>query len=84
LFIDEITTCMPQVQAALLRVILHRKVGTKVLPPRVRIVAAANPPDEISGGFQLTPPLANRFCHIVWEMTPAAFTHGMRQRFESP
>ncbi len=81
LFIDEITTCMPQVQAALLRVILHRKVGIKDLPPRVRIVAAANPPDEICGGFQLTPPLANRFCHIAWEMTPAAFSQGMKEGF---
>jgi hypothetical protein len=84
LFFDEITTCMPAVQAALLRVILNRKVGSKSLPKNVRILAAANPADEIQSGYELTPPLANRFCHISWVMTANAFADGMTQGFQSP
>lgn len=64
LFLDELTTAPPAVQAALLRVVLERKVGFHQLPPRVRIVAAANPPDLMTGGWDLSPPLRNRFVHL--------------------
>jgi hypothetical protein len=52
------------VQGAYLGVTLARRVGGKKLPPRVRIVAAANPPESAAGGWELEPPMANRFCHI--------------------
>jgi hypothetical protein len=68
LFLDELTTAAPSVQAALLRVVLERKVGFHALPPGVRIVAAANPPDLMVGGWELTPPLRNRFVHIEWKL----------------
>jgi len=68
LFLDELTTAPPSVQAALLRVVLERKVGFHDLPHKVRIVAAANPPDLMTGGWELSPPLRNRFCHINWEL----------------
>src|SRR5207248_8810483 len=44
LFLDELTTAPPAVQAAMLRVVLERVVGDVTLPPAVRVVAAANPP----------------------------------------
>jgi len=44
LFLDEISTAPPAVQAALLRVVLERVVGDLELPDDVVVVAAANPP----------------------------------------
>ncbi|MEU2062498.1 MoxR family ATPase [Streptomyces sp. NPDC013455] len=66
LFLDELSTATPAVQAALLRVVLERKVGTLQLPPQVRIVAAANPRASAADGWELSPPLANRFVHLYW------------------
>jgi hypothetical protein len=66
LFFDEISTAPPAVQAALLRVILERRVGEHQLPDSVWVVAAANPPDQAAGGWDLAPPLANRFIHLAW------------------
>lgn len=66
LFFDEISTAPPAVQAALLRVVLERTVGDLTLPHDVAIVAAANPPEQAADGWDLSPPLANRFCHLDW------------------
>lgn len=73
LFLDELTTAPPSVQAALLRVVLERKVGFHQLPDGVRIVAAANPPDLMMGGWELSPPLRNRFLHVQWSLQAAAY-----------
>lgn len=64
LFIDEISCAVPAVQAALLSVVLERKVGDTKLPPGIRILSAANPPSVAAGGWDLAPPMANRFAHI--------------------
>ncbi|MGW7659612.1 AAA family ATPase [Streptomyces sp. NPDC054756] len=66
LFLDELSTATPAVQAALLRVVLERKVGALQLPHGVRIVAAANPRASAADGWELSPPLANRFVHLYW------------------
>lgn len=66
-FFDELTTAAPSVQAAALRVVLDRVVGDTCLPPDVRIIAAANQTKYISGGWDLTPPLANRFIHLDYK-----------------
>ncbi|MFE3516255.1 AAA family ATPase [Streptomyces sp. NPDC059166] len=66
LFLDELSTAPPAVQAALLRLVLERRVGTLRLPPDVRIVAAANPRSSAADGWELSPPLANRFVHLRW------------------
>ncbi|MFD1815848.1 AAA family ATPase [Rhodococcus gannanensis] len=66
LFLDELSTAPPAVQAALLRVVLERRIGALQLPPGVRIVAAANPPSSAADGWELSPPLANRFVHLHW------------------
>ena len=81
LFLDELTTAPPSVQAALLRVVLERKVGFHPLPKNVRIVAAANPPDMMTGGWELTPPLRNRFVHIQWELSPQAYIAALENGF---
>ncbi|MEV6306561.1 AAA family ATPase [Actinoplanes sp. NPDC051861] len=66
LFLDELSTAPPAVQAALLRVVLERRVGALSLPPGIRIVAAANPRASAADGWELSAPLANRFVHLRW------------------
>ncbi|MGW0421291.1 AAA family ATPase [Streptomyces sp. NPDC003015] len=66
LFLDELSTAPPAVQAALLRLVLERRIGALQLPPGVRIVAAANPKSSAADGWELSPPLANRFVHLQW------------------
>lgn len=84
LLLDELTTAAPAVQAALLRVVLERKVGYKSLPAGVRVVAAANPPDSIAGGWELSPPLANRFVHLSWELSGSTLVSALREGFSKP
>jgi len=70
-FFDEINTCSPATQAALLRVVLDRVVGDFALPPTVRILAAQNGVDDSAGGYDLAVPLANRFGTLAdWKGPP--------------
>ena len=64
LFLDEVSCAPPTVQAALLKVVMNRYIGDTQLPGGVRIIAAANPEEEAAGGWELAPPLANRFVHL--------------------
>lgn len=84
LFLDEISTAPPAVQAALLRVVLDRVVGDLQLPEEVAVVAAANPPDQAAGGWDLTPPLANRFIHLQWKVDVEAWVTGMTAGWPEP
>ncbi|GAA1023328.1 ATPase AAA [Acrocarpospora pleiomorpha] len=76
-FFDELSSAPPAVQAALLRVVLERRVGSLTLPEPVRIVAAANPPSSAADGWHLSPPLANRFVHLRWTHDPRTVARGM-------
>lgn len=64
-FLDEITTAPPAVQAALLRVIHEKVVGDLHLGQNVHFVAAANPAEYAANGYELSAPLANRFIHLT-------------------
>jgi hypothetical protein len=77
LFLDELSTAPPAVQAALLRVVLERVVGDLPLPAEVAVVAAANPPEQAADGWDLSAPLANRLCHLFWETQPLAVADGL-------
>lgn len=68
LFTDEVNTAPPSVQAALLRVSLDKVAGDCDLGQDTSVVAAANPPEQAADGWDLAPPLANRFCHLNWEL----------------
>ena len=80
---DELTTVPHDVQAAMLSVILERRVGSLHLPENTTFVGAANPP--ASGGTRgLTPALANRFCHLNWPLDAAAWSLGLEHGFPAP
>ena len=76
-FFDELSSAPPAVQAALLRVVLERRVGSLQLPGPVRIVAAANPPVSAADGWHLAPPLANRFVHLQWTHDARTVARGL-------
>jgi hypothetical protein len=84
LFLDELSTAPPAVQAALLRVVLERVVGDLELPPDVAVVAAANPPEQAADGWDLSAPLANRLCHLAWDINPRAVADGLAGGFAPP
>jgi hypothetical protein len=84
LFFDEISTAPPAVQAALLRVVLERTVGDLVLPDGVSVVAAANPPEQAASGWELSAPLANRFCHLDWTVDGRFVADGLSGGWPSP
>jgi hypothetical protein len=84
LFLDELTTAPPAVQAAMLRIVLERVVGDLVLPEGVRVVAAANPPEQAADGWDLAPPLANRLVHLDWPVDAKAVASGLAVGFPSP
>ncbi|MGN9779850.1 AAA family ATPase [Nonomuraea sp. ZG12] len=84
LFLDELTTAPPAVQAAMLRVVLERTVGDLTLPDQVRIVAAANPPEQAADGWDLSAPLANRLIHLDWQITATSVAEGFTTGFDPP
>lgn len=84
LFLDEISTAPPAVQAALLRVVLERVVGDLELPDGVVVVAAANPPELAADGWDLSAPLANRFCHLDWTVDAMGFAQGIAGGWRAP
>ncbi len=83
-FFDEISTAPPAVQAALLRVVLERTVGDLRLPDGVAVVAAANPPDQAADGWELSAPLANRFCHLDWPVDARTLADGFSGGWPAP
>jgi MoxR-like ATPase len=83
LFTDEVNTAPPSVQAALLRVSLDKVAGDCDLGADTSVVAAANPPEQAADGWELAPPLANRFCHLVWELPTDVVREGFAGRWPS-
>ena len=67
LVLDELNTNVPAMQAAFLRTATDGFVGEYQLPPEVRIIAMMNSTEDAAGGWDLAPPLANRFGHLKWE-----------------
>jgi hypothetical protein len=67
LFMDEMNSAAPAVQAAAYQLVLNRKVGTYQLPDNVVMVAAGNRETDKGVTYRMPAPLANRFVHL--EMT---------------
>jgi hypothetical protein len=64
IFLDELNSAPPAVQAAAYQLILNKRVGTYKLPAGVDIVAAGNRDGDRGVTYRMPAPLANRFVHL--------------------
>lgn len=85
IFLDELTCTPPAVQAPALRMVQELVVGELKLPAdRVAVIAAANPPEMAAGGWELAPPLANRFTHIDYKLDPITWSENFPAHWADP
>ena len=63
-FLDEMNSAAPAVQAAAYQLILNRRVGQYTLPDNVLLVAAGNRDADKGVTYRMPAPLANRFVHL--------------------
>jgi len=75
LFFDEITTCSPVIQVALLSIIQDCQFGEFEIPKTIYRVAAGNY-NNITGTHNMSLALMNRFCHIFYNMDINFFMDG--------
>lgn len=68
LFLDELNSAAPAVQASAYQLILDRQVGEYRLPDGWAIVAAGNREGDRGVVYRLPSPLANRFVHVEMEV----------------
>jgi hypothetical protein len=64
LFLDEMNSAAPAVQAAAYQLVLNRRVGKYMLPDNVVMVAAGNRESDKGVTYRMPTPLANRFVHL--------------------
>jgi hypothetical protein len=68
LFLDEINSAPPSVQAAAYQLVLNRRIGNYRLPDNVVMLAAGNREGDRGVVYRMPAPLANRFRHITMEV----------------
>ena len=68
LFLDELNSAPPSVQATAYQLILNRRVGQYKLPDNVVIAAAGNRDTDKGVTYRMPSPLANRFLHLEIEV----------------
>jgi hypothetical protein len=64
LFLDELNSAPPSVQAAIYQLVLNRQMGEYHLPKGWRIICAGNRVSDRGVVFRLPTPLANRMVHL--------------------
>jgi hypothetical protein len=64
LFMDEMNSAPPGVQAAAYQLVLNRRMGKYVLPDNVVMIAAGNRESDKGVTYRMPTPLANRFVHV--------------------
>jgi MoxR-like ATPase len=82
LFLDEIDKAPRSVQAALLTLVLNRRIHDVRLP-NLRIIAACNPV-EAGGESELISPLVNRMSIVSYRPKPDEVVRGFRTRWALP
>lgn len=68
LFLDELLTAPPAVQAACYQLVLDRRLGEYELPPGWSILAAGNRQEDRAGAHRMLTALANRFIHLTFDI----------------
>lgn len=66
LFADEMTTCMPSQQNAMLGLLTHGRFEQIDISPHIAIVMAANPEGTVSSVIPLNEAVLNRGGHLAW------------------
>ncbi|HHD81038.1 MAG TPA: AAA family ATPase, partial [Campylobacterales bacterium] len=69
LFLDEINTAPPSVQASAYQLVLDRKVGDYELPKGWSIVSAGNNESDRGVVYRMPPPPSNSFVHLSMEVS---------------
>jgi hypothetical protein len=64
LFLDEMNSAAPSIQAAAYQLILNRRIGKYKLPNNVVVIAAGNRESDKGVTYRMPAPLANRFLHL--------------------
>jgi hypothetical protein len=82
LFFDEITTCSPVIQVALLSIIQDCQFGEFEIPKTIFRVAAGNY-NNITGTHNMSLALMNRFCHIFYNMDIGFFMDGFLSNWQN-
>lgn len=82
LYLGELSTSAPSVQKAMLRIIQERVVGDFQLGQHVAIVSDRNPTESAVDGFDLAPPVANRFIHLDWQFEADTWHQGLLTGFD--
>ena len=73
LFLDEMNSAAPSVQAAAYQLVLNRRIGKYKLPKNVVMVAAGNRESDKGVTYRMPMPLANRFVHLELRVDHAAW-----------
>jgi len=81
LFFDELSTCSPNIQAALLTIVLDGVVGEFKLPETTYRCAASNFTDVV-GNSELNTALGNRFIHLIQKPDVDQFCSMLRSSFD--
>ena len=68
LFLDELNSAPPSVQASAYQLILDRTVGEYKLPDGWAIIAAGNREGDRGVTYRMSAPLANRFIHLQMDV----------------
>ena len=84
LFMDEMTTCLPAQQHALLGLMTHGHYGDKNIQPYISIAMAANPEGTVSTVNELGEQVINRGGHIAWYGDVDLFLEDWTTGFNNP
>ena len=73
LFLDEMNSAAPSIQAAAYQLILNRRIGKYKLPDNVVVIAAGNRERDKGVTYRMPAPLANRFVHLEMRVDHASW-----------
>ena len=73
LFLDEMNSAAPSIQAAAYQLVLNRRIGKYVLPDNVVVIAAGNRESDKGVTYRMPAPLANRFIHLEMRVDHASW-----------
>ena len=72
-FLDEITSAVPVMQAAAYQIVLERKIGQWALPKGTRVLAAGNKLEDNAVVFAMSSALRSRFSILNVRLDPVAW-----------